>query len=386
MTDGTVIEGTAEKIAELQKLLGDKNSAKPKCKTEDRPAKVGERILITKKFPFEIRYDNGDIYEVKEERPGGGVRAKTKEGRTVFVFRDEYEVIIEEENGDKLKVYDARGNEIKEGDRVKLQVKGEPRHGWGDVSNGEIGTVINITDEKEVVVNFPSDFHWYALPNELINLSAEPRAEFEGVKKVRLIAGGGRFPLFGFKNGKIYEVKDVFTIIHGGKRIEIIDEDRNTGYALPSQLEFVECDEDSTEKFEVGDYAKVTGLTLFSDITEGSYVKIVEDIDSDDEYEIILIDDSNYDYAKPEALEKVELTNRDLTFIKAGRKPGEFKVGDLAEVIDYHDTFPKNTVVEIAKKYSDGDVLAKRSEEIISHLTKPEHLKLIAPIEARVDR
>src|SRR5690625_4661337 len=58
----------------------------------------------------------------------------------------------------------------------------------------------------------------------------------------------------------------------------------------------------------VGDYAKVTGLTFFGNITEGSYVKIVEVIDSYGEYEIELIDGSNYDFAEPEALEKVELT------------------------------------------------------------------------------
>lgn len=311
MTDGTVIEGTVEEIAELQMLM----DAKPKYKTEDRPAKVGERILITKKFPSEERYDNGDIFVVKEERSDGDVRVEIEEGITVHVFRDEYEVIIEEENGDKSKVYDARGNEIKEGDRVKLQVKGEPRHGWGDVSNGEIGTVINITDEKEVVVNFTSDSYWYALPNELINLSVEPSFDLS-----------------------------------------------------------------------VGDYAKVTGLTFFGDITEGSYVKIIEVIDSYGEYEIELIDGSNYDFAEPEALEKVELTDRELTFLKAGRKPGEFKVGDLVEVIDIHHIFPKNSIVEIVKKYFDGDVLTKGSEGTISHLTKPEHLKLIAPVEARVDR
>lgn len=253
MTDGTVIEGTAEEIAELQMLTGGKIDAKAKCK--------------------------------------------------------------EEENDDKPKVYDARGNEIKEGDRVKLQVKGEPRHGWGDVSNGEIGTVDYITDEKEVVVSFPSDSHWYALPNELINLNAEPS--------------------FGLS---------------------------------------------------VGDYAKVTGLTICGDITEGSYVKIVEDIDSDGEYGIELIDGSYYDYAEPEALENVELSDRELTFLKAGRKLGEFKVGDLVEVIEYHDTFPKNSIVEITKKYFGGSVLIKKFEETISHLSKPKHLKLIAPVEARVDR
>lgn len=315
LTDGTVFEGTAEEIAELQKLLVYKNGAKPKYKTVDRPAKVGERILITKKSPLEDRYDNGDIFEVKEERSDGSVRVEIEGGRVVLVLRYEYEVIIEEENGDKLKMYDARGNEIKEGDRVKLQVKDKPRHGWGDVSNGEIGTVDYITDEKEVIVNFPSNSHWYALPNELINLSAEPS--------------------FGLS---------------------------------------------------VGDYAKVTGLTFFGDITEGSYVKIVEDIDYDGEHKIELIDGSEYDYTKPEALEKVELTDRELTFLKAGREPGEFKVGDLVEVIDIHHIFPKNSIVEIVKKYFDGDVLTKGSDGTISHLTKPKHLKLIAPVEARVDR
>jgi len=98
MTDGTVIEGTTEEITEVLRLFNgeeEKDVDQPKYKTENRPAKVGERILITN-AEIDEPYENGAIFEVASVDCDGDVWTKEEER---FVVRSEYEVIIEE-NGE----------------------------------------------------------------------------------------------------------------------------------------------------------------------------------------------------------------------------------------------------------------------------------------------
>lgn len=62
-----------------------------KYKTEKRKANVGERILITDKHKNEIRYKNGDVFEVKQQK-----RGYVRSEMTVNILDSEYEVIIGE--------------------------------------------------------------------------------------------------------------------------------------------------------------------------------------------------------------------------------------------------------------------------------------------------
>ncbi|MED4172606.1 hypothetical protein P4631_09175 [Halalkalibacterium halodurans] len=67
----------------------------------------------------------------------------------------------------------------------------------------------------------------------------DPRSKFEKGDKVRIISGGGEFPLLGFHDGEICEVIDPYCMQHNGDRIQITRNSVGIGYALPKQLEKV---------------------------------------------------------------------------------------------------------------------------------------------------
>ena len=142
-----------------------------------------------------------------------------------------------------------------------------------------------------------------------------------------------------------------------------------------------EPDEQAKPKLAVGDYAKVVGDSVFGDICEGTYVKISDDGYDDGHIRIDLLDESDFDLVKPEALEKVELTDEDLTFLKIGRNPGEFKKGDIVRVKD-----------ACGAPLSPGDLCEVKCDSTgmdVVHVTERGWAvsvdKLIAPVDARVD-
>ncbi len=118
-------------------------------------------------------------------------------------------------------------------------------------------------------------------------------------------------------------------------------------------------------------------------------VKITDEADHDGDYRIDLIDGSDYDYAQPEALEKVELTDEDLTFLKIGRQPGEFKKGDVVRVvgdrIDNSVNMDGDIGVISALSKAAGFRVTVSGRRGTGNLHGAESLKLIAPAESRVD-
>lgn len=89
------------------------------------------------------------------------------------------------------------------------------------------------------------------------------RAKFKEGAKVRLLSGGGKFPLIGFENGEIYEVADNnFDHTKRGKRIRIEGGDcfRGSGCATPDQLEILseeEAAEIERQQAEEAKWAKI---------------------------------------------------------------------------------------------------------------------------------
>lgn len=147
---------------------------------------------------------------------------------------------------------------------------------------------------------------------------------------------------------------------------------------------------DETKKeFSVGDYVKVVGPTVCNDIKEGAVAKIIGPIDRDGDYEIELLDESDYDYAKPHNLKKLEITSRELSFFKAGRELNEFKIGDIVRVLHTPSAHPKYSIIEITGFLEDGNILAKGYDDDVDsveeYIYKAENLELIAPAESRVD-
>ncbi|URD63475.1 hypothetical protein [Bacillus velezensis] len=153
------------------------------------------------------------------------------------------------------------------------------------------------------------------------------RAKFKKGAKVRLLSGGGKLPLIGFKNGKIYEVSDNnFDHPRRGKRIRIEGGDcfRGSGCATPDQLEIL------TEE------------------------------------EVAEIERKQAEEAK---------------WAKIGRKVGEYKRGDIARVVDNKcaGRVANGDIIEVLKQASGGSVV----DTVHGYFLKVE---LITPVEARFDR
>lgn len=150
--------------------------------------------------------------------------------------------------------------------------------------------------------------------------------------------------------------------------------------------------EEPAEKpsIKVGDYAKVIGETYCNVITEGAIVEVTQEADCDGDYRIELIDGSDYDFAKPEALEKIELSEADLVFIENGREPGEYKDGDIVEIIA-NTNYSANEVGDIgvveyisAARTPLVNVRGRRQGRGTNH-TAISDMKIIAFVESRVD-
>jgi hypothetical protein len=76
---------------------------------------------------------------------------------------EQQKLALEEQNEKLLHFKEYYGYYI--GDKVKVIVE-KPQFSWGSVNSKSIG-VVQIIDSNEVIVNFPEQKHWSALPKEL---------------------------------------------------------------------------------------------------------------------------------------------------------------------------------------------------------------------------
>src|SRR5690625_1824897 len=189
---------------------------------------------------------------------------------------------------------------FKVGDRVRLNIpEGKtPEYYWGAASNGDVGTVVEVCEHK-VVVNFPKQSYWNALPSELELITideyeeaTEKDAPFKPGDIVEVI---GRTRFDDIKVGTKARVRKG-SDGDGEYRIDLLD-GSDHDYVTPENIELFE--------FKVGDKAKVIGKTYFSDIDEGTTVVITEEQDRAGDYRIDLLDESDLDYAQPESLEPI---------------------------------------------------------------------------------
>src|SRR5690606_29610819 len=85
-------------------------------------------------------------------------------------------------------------------------------------------------------------------------VASAKRSAFGKGDKVRLLSGGGRYPLNSFKDGKTYTVDNPHYEHGDGPKIEIRLESGFPGYADPDQIEKVtEASAPEPESFSVGD-------------------------------------------------------------------------------------------------------------------------------------
>jgi transcription antitermination factor NusG len=159
-------------------------------------------------------------------------------------------------------------------------------------------------------------------------------------------------------------------------------------YARPSSLEkYTEhIDQVERSKFKKGDKVRVvSGGDKFP--LYGFYDGEVYEVD-DNNYEhyegpynklIRIVDkDGGHGYARPDQLERVDF--EELKFAEIGRKPGEFKKGDIVRVIDScAGRLIKGGLYEINGHEGSTEYVTLDGEKWLAEF------ELVAPVESRVD-
>ncbi|EMT54756.1 hypothetical protein I532_04090 [Brevibacillus borstelensis AK1] len=147
-----------------------------------------------------------------------------------------------------VKQAEAEAQRLKVGDYVKV-VDDRKRNG-SKRTDVVIGEIRKITENDESSVPFRtttldgSDSAWFraeALTRATDEEVAEAKRKlaFDQLKKgdkVRLMNGGGKFPLHGFQDGNIYEVVTPEYAHSRGTKVQIVDGGGYKGYADPDQL------------------------------------------------------------------------------------------------------------------------------------------------------
>jgi transcription antitermination factor NusG len=296
----------------------------PLIREVKRPAKVGERIRIVEATESAGYYKNGDVLTVRDADRWDNGRAVSVDGFSHGIYHREYvvlEPITQPERlhvGDYAKVIDASGDGAsKIGDIIEID------------SDGHL--IGGKTFDGRSITMFAHRF--VRATAEEVAAAKDPRSQFAEGDNVRLISGGGEWPLYGFTNGEIYEVQTpkyddhvcapVVQIVGGRRGV-------GNGYAKADQLKKVSAEE----------LAEI----------EREAVRAAE-------------------RAKWAAI---------------GRKVGEIKVGDVVEVVSSSGRNPVGRI-GIAHRV-DGPVAAVATVDYPDSWACWTQVKLIVPVEQRFDK
>ncbi|UMR33998.1 hypothetical protein MJ749_14975 [Paenibacillus polymyxa] len=277
--------------------------------------------------------------------------------------------------------------------------------------------------------------------------TTDPRSQFAKGEKVRLINGGGKYPLNGYANGEIYEVDTPLYDTHrSGPVIKIVGGVIPHGYAKPEQLAKLTIEVGSTVRLTIKDgekpvygwgrvnngaigtvtnidgtsayvnfpeqrwwHALLSELTLVTDgektqpqpepvrFKVGEYARTLTDVRKDlPKGSIVKITRDDHD-SRP--FRSVLLDGSDYDFYRQdelervdaetakwatiGRKVNEFKAGDLAVVVD---TLGGKTRVGQIVEVFEGDGTDAPSVYVDGGTTYFATVKLVTPVEQRFDR
>jgi len=324
--DGHVIEGTPEELKGFFEMLGAKFPVNGEVETEE-----------TKTITFE-----GVEYTLVDRKAqDGDVVILTETGGDLFETDRPYKVVngieIADDDGDLFELYKPRLKrteatvkvyerieetpQFKEGDRVKTLADGED----GDIEAGEVGTIEWIND-------MPDDDDPYII----------------GVQT---------------------------------------DGDDNSDYFRPQDLELVAEESEENPALKVGDIAVVIGdKTGIENLEKGDVVKLEGNRGtfdfrarrSDGDSELF-----NKGDLRPATDEEKAQYEQALKCAKLGRKPGEFKKGDIVRYLGGSSL--KGTIVEVYSDSVFGKTSVKFENDFGICTERNEELELIAPVEARVD-
>ncbi|MDH2332458.1 hypothetical protein [Paenibacillus polymyxa] len=177
--------------------------------------------------------------------------------------------------------------------------------------------------------------------------TADPRSQFAKGEKVRLISGGGKYPLNGYDNGKIYEVATPLYVSHDcGHVIQIVGGDIPQGYAKPEQLAKLTIEVGSTVRLTIEEGK--TPRYKWGNVSNGDIGKVTS-IDGETA-RVDFLGQSDW-HALLSELTLVTDTEK----TQPQPKPVRFKVGEYARTItDVRKDLPKGSLVKITRDDHDS--------------------------------
>lgn len=213
-------EDLERQVSELQTKLSEAEAELAAKKAEEEAAKrltVGEYAKVIGGNNHHTKI--GDIVIIRSVDFAGDYEINSLDGRKLdgFKFAKNLVRATDEEVAEAKRKLEL--SKFTEGTYVKLTVEEgkRPRHGWGDVKNGEVGVVSGVNGST-IYADFPSQKRWNADPSELTILTAEEAEEtIKRAEEVAKWAAIGR-KVGEFKEGDLIEI----TCYQGGDRVGTI--------------------------------------------------------------------------------------------------------------------------------------------------------------------
>lgn len=238
---------------------------------------------------------------------------------------------------------------------------------------------------------------------------AVPTPIFAVDDKVRLISGGGEPPLYGFSNGEIYTVANPDYQRSDGSRVQIKREGGGTGYATADQLEKLSVGKSEAipaPNFVVGDSVRLVipegnrprygwGRVKNGDIgkiTDISGQKVDIEFPAQSRWsrlvsEVEKVSAEEIEAARKKAEEDAKQAAETAKWAAIGRKPGEFKAGDVVRVIKscgIADT-KVGDITAVKELHSGGIALEQLNSAGSNAWIYAEEIELVTPAESRFD-
>lgn len=398
-------EGTPEELREIVRSFEESVVDAPATpKTEKRHAKVGERILITRKVDSDMRdMTVGKTYEVVEDGYFGDyVEVIDDAGDQASAMDSGYEVIVE----DTAPANDKPATEIEHNGAKYTLVdrKAQP------------GDVVYVTKEAESTSAIPNEAYYDVGADGKINANTfgrfdvYPRLYDRTPENVLVYAPkeqpkpktGDIVVITANTNNSRNKVGDIGKVGEAhwdgeGARVNVVGGPKIANWTLYTEMRLATPAEVAEyhkaadiAKLKAGDYITIDVLKHADDITAGKAYEVREDSDGD----LYFRDDDGWPRYTPisdGAFAKADA--KDVVFTKLGRKTGEFKKGDIVRFTPYREhrihglTEYPGIITEIEEIGGSAYYLQKPAfvTNDIGTYTLAEELELIAPVESRVD-
>jgi len=348
------VDGLAERVVSLESALENAEAGgKQTPKTEKRHAKVGERILITKDAAVGQTYKLGDVLTVTRANviSKGDVHV---EGQPGYVDYNEYEVIVESTDKPAQEIthngveYTLVKRKAQAGDVVVI-----PKGGKSPFFNEGEAYVVSKIAIGGCVTAYGNDGDYYVLYTEEFNrteanvlvyapqASAKPEPIREG--DIVVITGDSERASKGSGNS----VGDIGKVIREG--------DSGKSFAV-----------DVPGRRKKGNHTAKSEMRHATPAEIGKYEKALEEA---------------------EALAKQAA--KDAIFTQAGRKPNEYRKGDIVRIRDEYRGYSVNKAGDIGVitkvHHFDNFQVAVDGREGGGNHHCPQNVEIVTFVESRLD-